>query len=149
MHLSCSPRPHPKLSSRLRTSCEQPEWAKRGRSKHSFGSACALFTLVENVEAGLAKGISADAIRASADARLAREMAARKAIAEQAERDRIQRMNTANRDPGASYYPGQWESAIRNAGNAAVDAINPSSDSWLQQRRDQYVADWQRSQRAY
>lgn len=54
-----------------------------------------------------------------------------------------------NKDPMASYMPGQWESAIRNAGNAAVDAINQSSDNWLEQRRAQYNADWQRSQRAY
>lgn len=65
------------------------------------------------------------------------------------EEARIRRMQSANKDPGASYYPGQWESAIRNAGNAAVDSINKSSDNWLQQRQDQYIADWQRSQRAY
>jgi hypothetical protein len=58
-------------------------------------------------------------------------------------------MRNANKDPMASYMPGQWESAIRNAGNAAVDAINRSSDNWLEQRRAQYNADWQRSQRAY
>ena len=41
------------------------------------------------------------------------------------------------------------QSAIRNAGNAWVDAINESSEHWLKQRQDQYNADWQRSQRAY
>lgn len=49
----------------------------------------------------------------------------------------------------SSYVPGQWESAIRNAGDAWVAAINESSDHWLKQRQDQYNADWQRSQRAY
>lgn len=49
----------------------------------------------------------------------------------------------------SSYIPGQWESAIRNAGNAWTDSINQSSENWLKQRHDQYTADWQRSQRAY
>lgn len=65
------------------------------------------------------------------------------------EDERIRRMQNANKDPGASYYPGQWETAIRNAGNAATDAINQSSEDWLQERQDQYIADWKRSQRAY
>lgn len=112
-------------------------------------AACGPSNFPQFAELALAKGITAEAMKAAADARLAREMAARKAIAEQAEQDRIRRMQTANQDPGASYYPGQWESAIRNAGNVAVDAINQSSDNWLQQRQDQYIADWQRSQRAY
>jgi hypothetical protein len=60
-----------------------------------------------------------------------------------------ERARLVNKDPGASYMPGQWESAIRNAGNAAVAGINQSSDNWLEQRRAQYQADWQRSQRAY
>ncbi len=49
----------------------------------------------------------------------------------------------------SSYIPGQWESALRNAGDAWADAIDESSDHWLKQRQDQYNADWQRSQRAY
>lgn len=55
----------------------------------------------------------------------------------------------ARENPGASYIPGQWESAIRSAGDAWTQSIKESSDNWLQQRRRQYEADWQRSQRAY
>jgi hypothetical protein len=78
-----------------------------------------------------------------------RQVAQAQMLAEAEEAARIQRMNNANKDPGAGYIPGQWETAIRLGGNAAVDAINQSSDNWLQERRDQYIADWQRSQRAY
>jgi hypothetical protein len=49
----------------------------------------------------------------------------------------------------SSYIPGQWSSAIQAAGNAWAAAINQSSENWLKQRQDQYIADWQRSQRAY
>ncbi len=78
-----------------------------------------------------------------------RQVAQAQMLAEAEEAARIQRMNNANKNAGAGYLPGQWETAIRLGGNAAVDAINQSSDNWLQERRDQYVADWQRSQRAY
>ena len=78
-----------------------------------------------------------------------RQVAQAQMLAEAEEAARIQRMNNANKNAGAGYMPGQWETAIRLGGNAAVDAINQSTDNWLQQRRDQYVADWQRSQRAY
>jgi hypothetical protein len=101
--------------------------------------------------AGLAraKGVPDHVIQAASEEewrRLANFAASRVAWEEEA---RLIRMRNANQAAGASYIPGQWESAIRNAGNAATDAINESSDNWLQQRRDQYVADWQRSQRAY
>ena len=78
-----------------------------------------------------------------------RQVAQAKMLADAEEAARIQRMNNANKDPGAGYLPGQWETAIRLGGNAAVEAINESFDNWLEQRRDQYIADWQRSQRAY
>lgn len=100
-------------------------------------------------ELARAKGIPETTIQAASDSEWKRSMAQAKMIAQAEENARIQRMQNANKDPGASYVPGQWESAIRNAGNAVVDDINKSSDNWLQQRRDQYRADWQRSQRAY
>ena len=96
-----------------------------------------------------AKGLSETTIAAAGDAAWKRQMAQAKMLADAEEAARIQRMNNANKNAGAGYLPGQWETAIRLGGNAAVDAINESSDNWLQERRDQYVADWQRSQRAY
>lgn len=95
------------------------------------------------------KGVPEATIAAAGDAAWKRQMAQSKMLADAEEAARIQRMNNANKNAGAGYLPGQWETAIRLGGNAAVDAINESSDNWLQQRRDQYVADWQRSQRAY
>lgn len=97
----------------------------------------------------MAKGVPQVKLDEAANAEAMRVMQVYKARAAWEEEQRLIRMRTANKDPGASYIPGQWESAIRNAGNAATDAINQSSDNWLQQRRDQYIADWQRSQRAY
>ena len=96
-----------------------------------------------------AKGFTPQHMSDAAAALQKRRVEAAFARAEWEEKERIRRMENANKNPGASYYPGQWESAIRNAGNTATAAINKSSDDWLQQRRDQYIADWQRSQRAY
>ncbi|RYG39022.1 MAG: hypothetical protein EON93_00910 [Burkholderiales bacterium] len=96
-----------------------------------------------------AKGFSEQQFADGASAQLKRQLDASRGRMEWEEQERLRRIRNANQDPGASYYPGQWESAIRNAGNAATDAINKSSDTWLQQRQDQYIADWQRSQRAY
>lgn len=97
----------------------------------------------------LAKGVPQASLDAAANAQAMRMMEVYKARAVWEEEARLTRMRNANQDPMASYMPGQWESAIRNAGDATVDAINQSSDDWLQQRRGQYIADWQRSQRAY
>jgi hypothetical protein len=79
----------------------------------------------------------------------ARQTSAKASEQRQRETDWARAAELARLEGTSSYYPGQWSSAIQNAGNAAVDAINKSSDNWLQQRQDQYVADWQRSQRAY
>lgn len=97
----------------------------------------------------LSRGVPQSALDEAANAQALKMMEVYKARAKWEEERRLRDMRNANKDPMASYMPGQWESAIRNAGNAAVDAINESSDNWLQQRRDQYIADWQRSQRAY
>lgn len=96
-----------------------------------------------------AKGFTQQHMIDGAASRLRRQLEASAARMRWEEEERIRRMQNANKDSGASYYPGQWESAIRNAGNVATDAINQSSEDWLQQRQDQYIADWQRSQRAY
>jgi hypothetical protein len=45
--------------------------------------------------------------------------------------------------------PGAWEAAVRAAGDQAVRDIQQSGTNWLEQRRAQHNADWQRSQRAY
>jgi hypothetical protein len=47
------------------------------------------------------------------------------------------------------YYPGAFESAIRQAGDNVVSGINRSKESWFDQRRQQYRDEWQRKQRAY
>jgi hypothetical protein len=96
-----------------------------------------------------AKGISHQQMEDAVVALGLRQMAQARDRSRWEEEARIRRMQNANKDPGASYIPGQWESAIRNGGNAAVDAINKSSDDWLKKRQDDYIADWQRSQRAY
>ncbi|WP_291208820.1 hypothetical protein [Hyphomonas sp.] len=95
------------------------------------------------------KGVPEATISNAVQEEWQRQMAQSKMLAEAEEAARIRRLNNANKDPGAGYYPGKWETAIRLGGNATVDAINESSDNWLEQRRDQYIADWQRSQRAY
>lgn len=112
-------------------------------------NACGPGWLPGLAELARSKGITETAITTASDAQWKRQMDQAKMLADAEEAARIQRMNNANKDPGAGYIPGQWETAIRLGGNAAVDAINESSDNWLQERRDQYVADWQRSQRAY
>ncbi|MBP2160606.1 MULTISPECIES: hypothetical protein [Asticcacaulis] len=101
------------------------------------------------VELARAKGIPEETIQQAINAEWKRQMDQARGQALAEEEARLRRMQTANKDPSAGYIPGQWESAIRNAGNSAVEEINASSDNWLQQRRDQYRADWQRSQRAY
>jgi len=45
--------------------------------------------------------------------------------------------------------PGSWQTAMRLAGDAIVQQNQRNTQSWLDQRRAQYQADWQRSQRAY
>jgi hypothetical protein len=115
----------------------------------AYLAACGPDNFPGFAQLALAKGIPQSDLTAAANAQAMRMMEVYKARAAWEEEARLKRMRNANKDPMASYMPGQWESAIRNAGNAAVDAINQSSDNWLQQRRDQYIADWQRSQRAY
>jgi hypothetical protein len=115
----------------------------------AYLAACGPDNFPGFTQLALAKGISQSDLTAAANSQAVQMMEVYKARAAWEEEQRLARMRNANKDPMASYMPGQWESAIRNAGNAAVDAINQSSDNWLQQRRDQYVADWQRSQRAY
>ena len=111
--------------------------------------ACGPSRLPGLADLAWSKGVSEATIAMASEAEWQRQQAQSKMLADAEEAARIQRMNNANKDPGAGYFPGQWETAIRLGGNAAVDAINQSADNWLQQRRDQYVADWQRSQRAY
>jgi hypothetical protein len=62
----------------------------------------------------------------------------------QAEREEMLR-NPAPRP----YYPGAFESAIRQAGDNMVRDINKRSENWFDQRRQQYRDEWQRKQRAY
>lgn len=45
--------------------------------------------------------------------------------------------------------PGSWETALRIASDVQVRNIQQSTTNWLDQRRREYYADWQRSQRAY
>lgn len=112
-------------------------------------AACGPGNFAGLAELARAKGVPESTIKVASDNEWKRAMEQTAARAQWEEQARLDRQRNANKDPMASYMPGQWESAIRNAGNAAVDAINQSADNWLQQRRDQYRADWQRSQRAY
>ncbi len=60
------------------------------------------------------------------------------------------RREDARRNPvPMAYTPGAFESAIRNAGNAAVADINRNSENWFDARRKAYREEWQRKQRAY
>lgn len=95
------------------------------------------------LERARAMGVTDGAISASV-ANGNRMAAQAQAVTAQSEANR-----RANAQRQSSYIPGQWESAIRSAGDALTRSVNDSSDAWLKQRRDQYNADWQRSQRAY
>lgn len=50
----------------------------------------------------------------------------------------------------AAYVPPvNWETALRLGGDAWVKQIQARSESWLLQRQQEYLADWNRAQRAY
>lgn len=97
------------------------------------------------IELARESGISETTLQAAADKEWA---AAQEQVRKRAEWDALVARNR-NTSPMASYMPGQWESAIRAAGDSVVAGINESSDNWLEERRAQYNSDWQRSQRAY
>ncbi len=64
--------------------------------------------------------------------------------------DREQAYRAEQAELQRSYVPpGAWEGALRAASDAQVRGIQQSTQNWLDQRRDQYNADWQRSQRGY
>ncbi len=111
--------------------------------------ACGLGNFSGLADLAKAKGMSNDMLQFAIDQEWKRSREQAQARAKQEEQARLDRLRNANKNPMASYIPGQWESAIRAAGNSAVESINKSSENWLQQRRNQYNADWQRSQRAY
>lgn len=96
-----------------------------------------------NLERAREMGVTDAAISASTENGNRMALQAQRVTAQSEENRR------ANAQRQSSYIPGQWESAIRSAGDALTRSVNESSDAWLKQRRDQYNADWQRSQRAY
>jgi hypothetical protein len=95
------------------------------------------------------KGMPEEAISAARNEEWTRATANAKARASWEEQARVERQRNANKDPGASYYPGQWSAAINAAGIGVTESIKKSGENWLEQRQKQYNADWQRSQRAY